>query len=351
MIQELDIKNFTRFDEGALEFSPGLNVFVGTNGSGKSHILKLLYAGIRAMSQGQRKNQVGAPTKTALDLLIAERLKGVFVPDSLGRLAHRGQGNRRAEVDIRFRSAKQPHLRYSFSTQSDRAVKTECFPECWLTETSVFLPTREMLSLYPGFTSTYESVQIPFEETWYDLALALGKPLPKGPHNAKTRRLLQPLEEALDGKVLPENGRFYIRTQSGKMEAHLLAEGLRKIGTLAQLVANGSLTSHSVLFWDEPEANLNPCLIKLAAQTITGLAKQGMQIFIATHSLFLLRQLYILAPAEHKNGSYRYFSLVPKQNDVTISTSTSMDGLGEIATLSCQCEQDEKLMRIYSNGF
>lgn len=335
-----------------MEFSPGLNVFVGTNGSGKSHILKLLYASMRAVTRGQRKNQTDTPTKTALDSLIAERLKGIFVPDSLGRLTHRGQGNRRAEVSVQFKHAKNtPLLRYTFSTQANIAVHTDTYPDTWETETSVFLPTRELLSLYPGFTSTYTSVQIPFEETWYDLALALGKPLPRGAHDSKTRDLLQPLEDALNGKVILENGRFYIRTKSGKMEAHLLAEGLRKIGTLAQLVANRSLTSHSILFWDEPEANLNPLLIKQAAQTITGLAKQGMQVFIATHSLFLLRQLYLLSPTEHKDGQYKYFSLIPEQDSVRIAISDSMDGLGEIATLSCQCEQDKELMKLYGYEF
>jgi recombinational DNA repair ATPase RecF len=44
MLDRLELENFTVFREVNLDFSPGLNVFVGPNATGKTHILKLLYA-------------------------------------------------------------------------------------------------------------------------------------------------------------------------------------------------------------------------------------------------------------------------------------------------------------------
>ncbi|MBC8082055.1 MAG: AAA family ATPase [Hymenobacter sp.] len=44
MLQRLHVRNFTVFGEADFEFGPGLNVVVGTNGTGKSHVLKLGYA-------------------------------------------------------------------------------------------------------------------------------------------------------------------------------------------------------------------------------------------------------------------------------------------------------------------
>ena len=44
------------------------------------------------------------------------------------------------------------------------------------------------------------------------------------------------------------------------IEFTLLAEGLRKLGLLWLLIRNGSLKPGAVLFWDEPETNLNPKL-------------------------------------------------------------------------------------------
>ena len=44
MLNCLHVQNFTVFADATFEFSPGLNVIVGTNGTGKSHVLKLGYA-------------------------------------------------------------------------------------------------------------------------------------------------------------------------------------------------------------------------------------------------------------------------------------------------------------------
>ena len=71
------------------------------------------------------------------------------------------------------------------------------------------------------------------------------------------------------------------------MEADLVAEGYRKLTMVARLIANGSLDANSLLFWDEPEANLNPRLIRRLAPLLLDLAEAGVQVFIATHSLFL----------------------------------------------------------------
>ena len=353
MISELRLTNFTRFSKVRLNFSEGLNVFVGTNGTGKSHIMKLMYANLQAMRK--EKDGSEAPTMVHIGTKVAQRLVGVFKPDALGRLARRCQGHTRTQVAmcVRGESHKDQELSYTFSTRSQITVNAERIPQTWVDCQSVFLPTREMLSIYPNFISTYDRVEIPFDETWRDLAKALGNPLPKGPHRESVNALAQPLEDALCGKIVLDQGRFYISSKNGRVEAHLLAEGMRKIGTLAQLIVNGTLSKGSVLFWDEPEANLNPQLIKLVAQTIIGLVRQGLQVFIATHSLFLLRQLYLLAPQEHREQRYRYFALgraTDVLSEVPISTSFSLAGLGEVASLDYQLEQDEQLMRLYSNG-
>lgn len=339
MISGLELTNFTRFSKEKLNFSGGLNVFVGASGTGKSHILKLLYANHQAIRRAEGEPE--APTTGHLESKVAQRLVGVFKPDALGRLSRRCHGHSCTQVTMHIRGKSHLHwdqvLFYGFSTRTQSAVSAARIPRTWLENRSIYLPTREMLSIYPNFTATSDRTGIPFEETWRDVAQALGAPLRKGPHRGGVKALMQPLEQALGGKIVLEQGRFYIRTKNGKVEAHLMSEGMRKLGMLAQLIANGSLAKGSVLFWDEPEAHLPPQLIELAAHTIMRLEQEGIQIFIATHSLYLLQQLYLLAPQEHLKQRYRYFALSNAPDDLpesSISTAFSPEGLGELAGIS-----------------
>jgi predicted ATP-dependent endonuclease of OLD family len=59
--------------------------------------------------------------------------------------------------------------------------------------------------------------------------------------------------------------------------------------------ANGSLTSDSILFWDEPEASLNPRLIERVAKFLVALVGSGMQVVVASHDYLLTHRLSILA--------------------------------------------------------
>ena len=43
-IQSADILRFTVLKQARMEFSPAMNVFIGRNGTGKSHLMKLLSA-------------------------------------------------------------------------------------------------------------------------------------------------------------------------------------------------------------------------------------------------------------------------------------------------------------------
>ena len=44
MITHLRIKNFTAFNDLAIEFSPGINIIIGENSTGKTQLLKAVLA-------------------------------------------------------------------------------------------------------------------------------------------------------------------------------------------------------------------------------------------------------------------------------------------------------------------
>ena len=43
MIERLELRNFTAFNEVVLDLSPKVNVIIGENGTGKTHVLKAAY--------------------------------------------------------------------------------------------------------------------------------------------------------------------------------------------------------------------------------------------------------------------------------------------------------------------
>ena len=65
------------------------------------------------------------------------------------------------------------------------------------------------------------------------------------------------------------------------------------------MIQNETLARGSVLFWDEPEANLNPKLSKVVVEIILALQKMGVQIFLTTHDYVLLKEFELAANEEH----------------------------------------------------
>lgn len=346
MLKRMTIKNLTVFAEADLAFAPHLNVIVGENGAGKTHILKMAYAVLAAGWEGRRKAVADAgPTKSGLQVRLAEKLVNVFRPESLGRLARRRQGRSRCEVALKF-DQRDLDIAFGFATQSKTEVELSKLPKTWPDTAPAYLPTRELLTIYPNFVSVYEGHYLEFEETWRDTCVLLGAPLQRGPKEKRIRELLEPLEKAMEGSVeLDKNGRFYLRNASGRMEMPLVAEGLRKFAMLAQLIATGALLDKGYLFWDEPEANLNPKLVRRVAESIVALSRSGIQVFVATHSLFLLRELeMLLADQAAPALSARFFGLQPAADGVVVQQGDSMDEIGDITALEESLAQSDRYL-------
>ncbi|MDR1983966.1 MAG: AAA family ATPase [Prevotellaceae bacterium] len=318
MVQNLNLNGFTNFSESDFTFSK-INVFIGKNGTGKTHILKSIAATIDANNSFENLH---SQAKERFEAIIAEKLTGYFKPEHLGRLVKRQQGRANAIIDIKIRNK---NIRYSFAVNSKTNVKLENNENIPVIR-SLYIPPREMFSLYEGFLFTYEKRELSFDETYFMLAKSLDAKTLKGARLENVKILAEPLEKELDIKVLKENGRFYIQDKQGKFEAHLVAEGIRKLSSIMYLITNGELDKNTILFWDEPESNLNPSLIKIVANFIISLAEQGVQLFIATHD-YLLTHLLSLR-AEYRNiepaPEMKFFSLQENDEQLTIEQADTL---------------------------
>ena len=114
---------------------------------------------------------------------------------------------------------------------------------------------------------------------------------------------------------------------------------------LARLVATGSLLDRGVLFWDEPESNLNSKLVRGVAEAILQICSHGVQVFVATHSLFLLRELETLLKEDRfSHIGQRYFALSPDVDGVDVQQGDSLDDVEPLVALDEELLQSDRYL-------
>jgi ABC-type transport system involved in cytochrome c biogenesis ATPase subunit len=347
----LRLRNFTAFSELDIGFSPGLNVIIGENATGKSHLLKLCYTLAHVLQKSRNFDKESGKFKIIINKnwfqpRIAEKLVGVFNPDTLGRLCRRGVGRARSEINADFGHDKK--LSFSFASNSKTDVIIEHIPGGGRRDVPIFFPPREVLSLFPGFISLYEERELSIDETYYDLCKLLSLPLLKGKRAEEIAALVEPLEKIMGGCVRRHGSRFYLHLpRQGIMEVPLIAEGLRKVAMLAYLAANGSLTDKSMLFWDEPEANLNPRIVRQLCRTLIDLVNKGVQVFLATHDLFVMKELSFLIEKSEKKTPARFFGLSFEEDEVKMERGELLEDIGTIVALQEILKQDDEEQDFY----
>lgn len=313
MLTKIHLENFTAFRNLDINFSPGINVFIGPNGTGKTHIMKVAYAACDVSVSGKN---------------FADKLEKIFSPShhQIGRLARREKVSINSNISIsRKLKNKISHLALTFSNHTTAFEKADISGfEVWNSDKirAVFIPVKDMLANSPGFRSSYGFRELCFEEIYDDiLERAQLKPL-KGPADRERKKLIAILQKAIHGKVIEKKEEFFLKNKQGELEFSLLAEGFRKLGLLYVLIQNGTLLDGSALFWDEPEANLNPSLMEAVVDILLALQRLGVQIFVATHDYVFLKWLSLKID---RNDRVTFHSLFRRNDSGEIQCSSFPD--------------------------
>lgn len=276
-IKQIQVQNVMAFQNNAfsLSFSDGVNVLIGENGTGKTTLLKLIYAAMECAPM-----EVGSGINVKFYSFFSDHLKGT------GFLKHPAHQNLPCSFQI---SDGNGTIRFDFPEALKRHQSFR--PERRFE--SVFIPAAEMLSHSKGFLALNRKFHMPFDATQIDIIMNASLPEARETSLA-AQSILDKISRVIDGTVICEDDIFYILKSDGrKLDFALEAEGLRKLGLLWKLVRNGLLEKNSILLWDEPEANLNPELFPLVAEILLELARNGVQIFAATHSYNFAKYLEI----------------------------------------------------------
>jgi len=289
MIKEFVIKNFGCIDSVKAENLKGINLVVGPNSCGKSTLLKTLYAAKRSAELFQRgKND------ESYQRLLYQKLRWTFQVDTLQSLIKRDASLsacvqlKADKANVFFDIDKKKGLVCSPFFNAVRPTSVN----------SVFLPAKEILSLQKLVIKNRNlDLDFGFDETYYDLAMALNSPTTKGknPRGFVNSRKL--LKDITGGVVSfdPKENRWFLKKDGHVFPIELASDGIKKIGILDTLLGNRFLTKSSVVFIDELESSLHPSAISRFLDIVYELSACGVQFIISSHSYFVVKKLYLLA--------------------------------------------------------
>ena len=308
MIERLDLKNLTTFNDLTLEFSPKINVIIGENGTGKTHLLKAAYGLCAGAPLLKNKPET---SEDELQAALTVKMLRLFMPlnDKLGKM-HRQGATEQAYLSAQFAGGHK--IAATFYNNSKELALQDCVNYEQYRAEAVFIPTKEVLSFMKGFISLYEKYGLSFDQTYQDICLLLDLPEVRLENlHVKSKWAMEEIEEVCRGRfVFYGGGKVTFKNENAEYSANSMAEGFRKAGILSRLLETGAIQPgvSGPLFWDEPESNLNPKLMKLLVQILLELSRNGQQIILATHDYVLLKWFDLLMD-KGKDDHVRFHSL------------------------------------------
>lgn len=270
-----------------------LNLIIGKNSTGKTYLLKALYSLIRTQEEAGKGDD-----PRLLNEVLADKLYWTFQNEKLGDLVTKGASKLSASINM----VDNKQMSFEFGVDTTKkiiTVKNDTLPR---QANSIFLPPKEILSLQKVILkSALQDRVFGFDSTYVDLALALQSPTLRGRNFDAFSTSRTKLEDMFTGKVTynADKGQWQYKQGNKIFSIHATAEGVKKIAILDTLLGNRYLTPESVIFIDEPESALHPKAIVELLDIIKLLADVGIQFFMATHSYFVIKKLYLIA-VQHK---------------------------------------------------
>lgn len=285
-----------------------VNVIIGKNDTGKTSLLKLLYGCTKAIdTYGKRMINEDVSFKK----LLAEKLIDTFQPGKkgLGELVNKSSREKMA-IDIEFKHVSlnyEDRMHFSFGDSTTNTIvdgqeNIKKIPDGFR---CLFIPAKEVLTSLKAIRATRDNLHMPgFDDTYLDLIRALVIPTQKGNITEELKNVNRRLEDLFEGHIEQSaDDDFLFKKGNSAYPMQLTAEGVKKIGILTTLIRNRQLNSSSLLFLDEPETTLHPEATRELVEMLMLMAKAGIQIFIATHSYFVLKQMYLSARRDNVNAN------------------------------------------------
>lgn len=289
MINQIKLDNFGPLTGINWSELGKINLVIGGNGSGKTFLLKAIYSSLRMLEEYKRGNEQRSASE-----ILADKLYWTFQAEKIGDLVSKG-------ADTPLSSAltiDNKDFSYSFGKDTSKQISSLENHVPPRASNSVFLPAKEVLSLHQIILKSREQDKVfGFDDTYFDLAKALRISTSRGRNYGEFSKSRRQLEDILGGVIEYDetSSRWLFVKGRHKFSIGVTAEGIKKIAILDTLLGNRYLDTSSVVLIDEPESALHPTAISQLLDIVAMLAERGIQFFMASHSYFVVKKLFLIA--------------------------------------------------------
>ena len=282
-ITRVETGNFFVFkSKFAADFSLGVNVIIGGNGTGKTTLIREMY-------------------------------------NILKRGFHSGTpGTMSGSMVAKNEATGEERLTFPLGSPMELTLDTANVPY------SIYIPEKDILEHAKGLLPFIKDKYTSFTQVYEDILIAAQDVYTKA--QSETQKSTgKKISDIIGGYVewVPSEGMYYtVKTDGSRIPFTHEASGFKKLGLLGLLIACGRLQPGSILFWDEPENSLNPELVPILVDILLELARSGVQIFIASHNEILASYFDVNRKDEDK---VMFVSLYKEKDIIKAKTSDRFD--------------------------
>ncbi|WP_028328691.1 AAA family ATPase [Brachyspira alvinipulli] len=289
MIKNFEIHDYRQFQNAKFDNFANVNLFIGENDTGKTTILKFLYANCHKLKY--------LTDRKTYDISIDEALYTIYGKGSENIFDNDFRNSKIVRLNLLSNNDKTDFTCILVNSNSETINSKQIINNYNYDYKPLFIPAKEILSIMNAVIYLKnQNIESGFDDSYTDIIYEI-----LARKNIDERELLNVFKNKYDfykGNIQIDkntNAINYYKNDGNIYNINITAEGIKKLGIFEVLHNTGNLTKKSILFIDEPENSLHPKMIRELMRFLVDISKEGVQIFMASHNSFVLNQLSNIA--------------------------------------------------------
>lgn len=350
----LNLKNFAKIKDSDFDIND-ITVFTGKPGTGKSYIMKLLYAFDESFHKTKSEHKIGLEVakdvlgdydkfkKTVMPNLskeqideilfnlknyrniqekISQKEKGIeeLIKFSYKNILESIFGNlnqisNRFEIVNDFFNLKYDNNSLSINIITSKQDDWEVPDNVVFVETPLILEFKKFMIRDKGKTPYHIESLLKILDKDYSFTDI--------EQDEFIKSFVSKSKEIINGNIEDSGDSFIFQTNDKSFDIINASSGIKSIGLLQYLVTNKALNKGSTLYWEEPEVHLHPTWQLKMVELFIELMNAGVKIVFSTHSPYMADYLNALSKKKELRDRVS-FNLLSETNGVV--SNTILDG-------------------------